>query len=51
MNEEIRNKAFEWSVDYKPWRLDLNYDDYAMEGYIQGYIQAKKDLEVKEVKS
>ena len=45
MSEDIRDKAFEWCVDYKPWKTDLEYSEYAREGYEQGYLQAKKDLE------
>lgn len=41
----IRSKAFEWACDYEPWDKDLEYSKYAEEGYVQGYIQAKTDLE------
>jgi hypothetical protein len=43
--DDIRSKAFEWACDYKPFNTDLGYSKYAEEGYVQGYLQAKNDLE------
>ena len=43
--DNIRSKAFEWACDYKPWDENLEYSKYAEEGYVQGYMQAKNDLE------
>ena len=40
----LKEKAFEWSVDYKPWEEGLSPQDYARHGYEQGYAQAMKDL-------
>jgi len=50
-NEEIESEAFEWSVDYKPWETDLDYQRYAEHGYYVGYKSAlsasrHKDLRI-----
>ena len=41
--KEIEEKAFEWSVDYKPWDSKLPPQDYAQYGYRTGYLQAMED--------
>ena len=41
--DKIKNKAFEWSIDYKPWEEDLHYREYARHGFEIGYNQALKD--------
>jgi len=32
----IKEQAFEWGIDYKPWEEDMSPQDYAMHGYVQG---------------
>ena len=44
--ESIKEKAFDWAIDYKPWEYDLPPQDYARYGYEQGYQQALEDMPI-----
>lgn len=33
-----KQKAFEFKIDYKPWIEDLPYNEYAEEGFYQGFL-------------
>ena len=43
-SNEIKELAFEWATDYKPWQEDLEYREYARYGYEAGYERALEDM-------
>ncbi len=43
-DQEIKDLAFEWATDYKPWNDRLTPQKYAEYGYEQGYRQALENL-------
>jgi len=36
--EEAKDRAFDWAVDYKPWEEGLSPQAYAQYGYEQGFL-------------
>jgi hypothetical protein len=42
IEEAAKSKAFEFSVDYKPWETDLDYREYAEYGFEKGFITGAK---------
>lgn len=45
MKEKIEHLAEQWAIDYKPWDTNLDYREYAQEGYVQGYSALVERLE------
>ena len=43
--KEIKEKAFWWSVDYKPFHEELHYREYAQHGFVKGFEEALKRYE------
>lgn len=41
---KLKDKAFNWAVDYKPFSTELEYRSYAEYGYEQGYLRAIRDI-------
>ena len=48
----VKEKAFEWSVDYKPFEENLTAQEYARYGFEIGYKRAsdEKDALIKDLK-
>jgi len=44
-NKEIKELAFEWAVDYKPWETDLSPQEYAEYGFEMGFLRALKEIQ------
>ena len=42
--EQVPLVAFEWAIDYKPWDNNLLPQEYAERGFMEGYLQARRDL-------
>ena len=42
LEEAAKSKAFEFSVDYKPWETSLDYREYAEYGFEKGFIAGAK---------
>jgi hypothetical protein len=42
--QEIKDRATEWSIDYRPWDENLDFKEYARYGYQVGYEQALNDV-------
>ena len=42
--EQVPLVAFEWAIDYKPWDNNLQPQEYAERGFIEGYLLARKDI-------
>ena len=41
--DSIKEIAFDWSTDYKPWEDNLSPQEYAAYGFEQGYKRAIRD--------
>lgn len=39
--QEIKERAFNWAVDYKPWEEDLSPQEYAEYGFSIGALWAR----------
>ncbi len=42
LEEAAKSEAFEFKVDYKPFKTDLDYREYAEYGFEKGFVDGAK---------